>query len=189
MKTTKGFSLIEVLVTLLLTSVGILGMVALQGRAINYTTEAVHRDSAVSLSNELIEIMRPYRDDLYSKTPPLEYSYTELKPTSVVYNASGALQLNQANCPSSLPQTLQEQANCWMRKVESVLPGTTDADVRAQFKVCPSFKLGGNGAPECAGNAYQGSSLAIQVAWRSREAVCGPNQTSDICTFVTRVEL
>ena len=51
-KRDQGFSLIEVLVALLLTTVGVLGMVALQGRSVQYTQDSVQRNVAVDLASE-----------------------------------------------------------------------------------------------------------------------------------------
>ena len=48
-KSLSGFSLLEVLVTLLLTTVGILGMVAMQGQAIKQTQDSVNRTHVVML--------------------------------------------------------------------------------------------------------------------------------------------
>lgn len=187
MTNSRGFSLIEVLITILLTTVGILGMVALQSKSIQYTHDAVNRNAAVTLSNDLIEIMRSHRDELFNSKPPIEYSYTELKQTTPIYNASGRFTLNATNCPTGLANTLQEQGDCWLKQVQETLPDASTL-LAGSFKICPSFKLSGS-SPDCAGADYRGSSLAIQLAWRSKEKVCGPNSNSDVCTFVTRVEL
>lgn len=191
MKNSRGFSLIEVLVTIVLTTVGILGMVALQSRSIQYTQDAVNRNAAVTLAYDLVEIMRSHRDDVFANKPPLEYSYTELLSATPVYNANGSLSLTAANCPD-VAHTLQEQGDCWLKQVQDTLPDASSL-VAGSFKVCPSFKLAdenySNSAPECAGENYTGSTLGIQMAWRSKEAVCGKNSDSDICTFTTRVEL
>mgnify|MGYP001252675418 CR=1 FL=1 len=189
MKNSRGFSLIEVLVTIVLTTVGILGMVALQSRSIQYTQDSVNRNAAVTLTNDLIEIMRSNRDDLFVNKPPIEYSYTVLEATTDIYDADGSFKLNSANCPATgLANTLQEQGDCWLKQVEETLPDANTL-LAGSFKVCPSYKLDANGAPVCAGASYKGSTLAIQLAWRSKKSVCGKNSDSDICTYTTRVEL
>jgi type IV pilus assembly protein PilV len=48
-----GFTLIEVLLALVLFSVGILGMIALQGRATDFTTSAENSARAAKWANEL----------------------------------------------------------------------------------------------------------------------------------------
>ena len=191
-RNSRGFSLIEVLVTIVLTTVGILGMVALQGKSIQYTQDSVNRNAAVTLANDLIEIMRSHRDDLFANKPPIEYSYTGLLAATAIYKADGSLDLNVANCPATgVTHTLQQQGDCWLKQVQETLPDA--AALVGSFKVCPSFTLAdnayANSEPTCAGASYKGSTLAIQMAWRSKEAICGKGSDSDICTFTTRVEL
>lgn len=192
MKKNRGFSLIEVLITLLLTAVGVLGMVALQGQAVSYTQEAISRNTAISMANGLVEILRAYRDEIYVNTPPDNINYSELKSSSDFYNASGALNFAVTDCAEPA-QTAKQAAGCWLRKVNASLPGATESAVSAKFFICPSFSVQSSGNTKgevvCAGNSYKGSSLAIQVAWQSRESVCGANANSDICTYVMRVEI
>src|SRR5262245_36320021 len=54
----SGFSMIEVLISLLLICVGVLGMVALQGRAIPYTQDSQQRNNAAMLASDLMELIR-----------------------------------------------------------------------------------------------------------------------------------
>lgn len=63
-KRSSGFSMIEVLVTLVLISIGVLGMVALQARTIQYTQDAVQRNTAAMLANDLVELMRAMPEGL-----------------------------------------------------------------------------------------------------------------------------
>lgn len=188
MKSCRGFSLIEVLVTIVLVTVGVLGMVGLQSKSIQYTQDAINRNAAITLTHELTEIMRAHRDDLFRSSPSLNSLYMGLKDSTDIYQANGRLKLNPESCPSSsLPQSLVQQANCWLKQVEAILP---DAHSLADsFVVCPSYKLDSSQRPVCAGSSYQGSMLAVQVAWRSKESVCGEKSDSDTCTFTTRVEL
>lgn len=186
MKNSRGFSLIEVLVTIVLTTVGILGMVALQTKSIQYTQDAVNRNTAIALTNELVGIMRANRDELFNKKPPLEPMYSQLNETSAFYKEDGSLDFLTSDCATPA-QTAKEQAGCWLEKVQALLPGAGDAEIVSNFLVCPSFELD-DGEPICASN-YMGSTMAIQLAWRSKESVCGKDSDSDICTFSTRVEL
>lgn len=54
---TRGFTLIETLVALLVLSFGIIGLVALQGRALQYAIDAEDRNRASLLADELVSAM------------------------------------------------------------------------------------------------------------------------------------
>jgi type IV pilus assembly protein PilV len=49
----RGFTLIEVLVSILIFSIGVLGMVAMQARAVQTGTDSQDRNHAAALANEL----------------------------------------------------------------------------------------------------------------------------------------
>lgn len=189
----KGFSLIEVLVTLVLTTIGVLGMVVLQSKAVTYTSDASARDTAVTLTNELIEIMRSHRDDLFKYKPPAEYAYMQILRTTDVYNSSGALTVSASDCPNNgLPQTLKQRAGCWVQKMEQSLPAPepgANGQATGRVVICPSFKLENNGSPSCAGSTYVGSGLAVQITWRGKDQVCGANNDQWNCSYTARVEL
>lgn len=53
----QGVALIEVMVSLLIFSLGVLGMVAMQGKAITYTVDAEDRSRAAMLANEIVASM------------------------------------------------------------------------------------------------------------------------------------
>lgn len=187
-KHNRGFSLIEVLVTIVLTTVGILGMVALQSKSIQYTQDAVNRNTAIALTNELVEILRANRDELFDRKPPQEPVYSRAKSSTVFYSSDGSLAFSASDCSTGVAQTATQQAGCWLRKVEAVLPAASETSISAHFKLCPSHSFSG-GEPTCAGSDYKGSTLAVQLAWRSKDKVCGLEANSDVCTFSTRVEL
>ena len=186
----KGFSLIEVLVTLVLTTIGVLGMVVLQSKAVTYTSDASARDTAVTLTNELIEIMRSHHQDFLR---PDSHGKTRMLSTSDIYNGSGVLTVAASNCPSNgVPETLRQRAGCWVQKVEQSLPAPepgSNGQATGRVIVCPSFKLNSNGSPACAGSTYQGSSLAVQITWRGKDQVCGKNNDQWNCSYTARAEL
>lgn len=181
----QGFSLIEVLVALLLTSIGVLGMVLLQSRAVINASDAAARDTAVTLANELIEIMRSHRGELYKKRPPKDYVYSQLLANSAIYTAGGSLKVDSSCSAESVAQSLSELTGCWLQKVEHSLPAP---DGVARIKLCPSFRVAADGAPECAGSGYLGSAMAVQITWRVREKG-GCSAGSYNCSYVARVEL
>ena len=59
-----GVGLIEVLISLLILSIGLLGMAALQARGLTMTTEALQRTQATILANDIIERARANRGNL-----------------------------------------------------------------------------------------------------------------------------
>ena len=182
MRRHKGFSLIEVLVALLLTTVGVLGMVALQSKGIRYTQDAINRNNAASLTNDLIEIMRQYPDEFW------EDNYNRLRNTTALFSASGGLLIDEDSCDDD-PQNLAEHAGCWVQRMESTLPGGATDAVKGQIKICPSFMLDGNGVIECAGGNFMGSSMGILLAWEVLKGECMDGSDGTVCTYQTRIEL
>ncbi|EJO94236.1 type IV pilus modification protein PilV [Ectopseudomonas mendocina DLHK] len=165
--TQRGFSLIEVLVTLVLLTVGMLGLVAMQGRGIQFTSDSVARNNAVMLATEIMEKIRANpgaRDD---------YMINSLE-------AEGAC--GEAAIPAN---NVARQLTCWSEKVRTLMPGTAgdDADalaVRNAFYICRS---------QLPGACAAGSTIEVQVAWRSNGEACGNGADPFICTLRLRGEL
>jgi|TARA_Y100000296_G_C5048652_1_gene193645 type IV pilus assembly protein PilV len=182
----KGFSLIEVLVTLLLTTLGILGMVALQSRSIHYTQDSIQRNSAVELSSQLIDMMRANPAALFDEVPPKHPTYGKLKNSSLFFKTKGnnfsPAPAEPASNACLTPTTAQQQRDCWIAQVKNRLPDGA-ALLTSQSYVCRS---------SVAGNCNnQGSTIEIQLAWQVKKDSCpdarAPNATT--CIYRTRIEL
>ena len=162
----NGFTLIEVMVTLILLTIGMLGLVAMQGRGIQYTTDSTQRNNAAMLASDLLEQIRANPSALDS------YLMTTL-PAAGTCDTSTAIQAND----------VAQQLTCWSNKVRLLLP---DVEVlKDQFYVCRSS------AP---GTCAVGSAVEIQVAWRSLgdgclDASAPANSDPTICRFRLRGEL
>lgn len=186
MTTHKGFSLIEVLVALLLTTVGVLGMMALQGRSIQYTQDSVQRNAAVALASDIIEIMRSNPQELYTSSAPKSPINSGLKNSSLLYKQSGEELDDRNDCVASasrLAETAKEQRDCWADKVEAMLPGGAEL-FDSDMHVCRSATPG-----DCTSDA--GSMIEIRLAWQVREGACLDENDPDAttCTYTVRVEL
>ncbi len=185
MKHSQGFSLLEVLVTLLLTTVGILGMVVMQGNAIQFTQDSIQRNAAINLANELGEIIRVNPGDLYTSAPPREPFYGGFKDTSLFLKSKGGDFSPAPQACSATPKSATEMRDCWIDAVERQLPGA-DELLASDFYICRSS------APDtCDGN---GSMLEIQLAWRVKAGTCHDEGDASydadktICTYRTRIE-
>jgi len=181
----RGFSLIEVLVALLLTTVGVLGMMAMQGRAIEYTQDSVQRNIAVNLSNDLIETMRAHPDQVFIRMPPKFPMNSGLKSSSVFFKKKTEDFSSEAACvetATTIAKTATEQRNCWIANVKKQLPDATNL-MKSDMYVCRSSTAG-----SCDG---KGSIVELQLAWRTKEGACLDANASDptICTYRVRVEL
>ncbi|PKM30517.1 MAG: type IV pilus modification protein PilV [Gammaproteobacteria bacterium HGW-Gammaproteobacteria-11] len=169
---TAGFSLLEVLITLLLVTVGLLGMVAMQGRSIAYTTDSLHRTQAAILANELIEIIRATPSSVVEDENASLY-FTGTLPTPAA--GQECLEL-----PDS--ELMDRQIECWGDKVRRLLPGTEDAAVSSQFYVCLT---------DTPGNCGTGTALEIRLAWRAVGSECLNDNAvdSDICLYRVRTQI
>ena len=167
----SGFSMIEVLVTLVLISIGVLGMVALQARTIQYTQDAVQRNTAGMLANDLVELIRAMPDGLPA--------------SSDFYNAQGTALPDLPTSCTPLPESAADQLGCWAEKVRNALPGASDL-LASEFYVCRT-----NTANSCSGS---GNSIEIQLAWRVKEGDCvvpgtEPGADKTICRYRLRTQI
>lgn len=160
--------MIEILITLLLMGVGLLGMIALQSRTIQYTQDAVQRNTAATLANDLVELIRAMPEGLPS--------------SSSFYKAEGsAFPDTPANC-IPLPDAAAGQLACWAARAGNALPGAATLLSR-EFYICRTAT-----ANSCTGD---GSMVEIQVAWQARSGECpaidGAEQS--ICHYRLRTQI
>jgi type IV pilus assembly protein PilV len=173
--TEQGFSLIEVLVTLVLISIGMLGMVTLQTRTIQYTQDSAQRNTAIMLANDLVEMMRAMP--------------AGLPETSGYYKRTGDQFPDMPNDCSPLPNNAADQLACWADKVQKALPVTPesaggDSLLKTDFHVCRT-----NTANSCSNT---GTTVEIQIAWRTRAGECmDPDDDADstVCRYRLRTQI
>lgn len=170
MKRSQGFSMIEVLITLLLVSIGVLGMVAMQSRTIHYTQDSVQRNNAAALANDLLELIR--------------IQPTGLPATSDFYKPTGTdfPTVATAGCVDT-PGTAQQQLACWGQKASKLLPGATTTLLTSDFYICRSK------TPGTCDTTATGSAIEIQIAWKVKAGECMDNSTGTTCRYRLRSEI
>lgn len=180
----RGFSMIEVLVSLLLICVGVLGMAALQGRTVQYTTDATQRGNAIMLASELMEMMRSNRSALLSATDKLQSSSNYYKAANASFPST------PSNCASrtrngDAAALATADLGCWQAVVQRLLPVNSTV-LKENFVICQSKTLdSSSGAPICSSDGT-GTAVMIQLAWLdAKSGMCSNN----ICTYTLRSEL
>lgn len=170
-----GFSIIEVLVTIVLICIGVLGMVALQGRTISYTQDAVQRNTAAILADDLLELMRADLGNVLSGGLPAA--------SSPYYKAIDAdFPAAPTDCSSLAALSASNRLGCWAQTVKTSLPGAEQL-MSSDYHICRTLTSGA-----CTGT---GSTIEIQLAWavKSGECLDPDSNKSDVCHYRVRVEL
>lgn len=177
-RASKGFSLVEVLVSILVLCFGVLGMVGLQAAALQGNRDARLQSTAIGLSRELADLARGNKDVAQTQAeadnPFLgDFTGTPLQPRTV----SACLQPGNVCAPTpSSPLDGQRLAAAaamteWLARVEAALPG---ARVRICFDAEP---YDSEGAPQWTCTEAAGDPLVLKVGW-SRQSTdrSGTNQ-------------
>ncbi|MCB1742831.1 MAG: type IV pilus modification protein PilV [Gammaproteobacteria bacterium] len=103
----SGVTLIEVLIALLVMSIGLLGLAALQTQSLRFNTDSMIRTQATSLANEIIEQMRAA-----GQTGVADYAY----------DLAGGDVPSEACDLSDTSTSPGEQVQCWFGRVTQMLP-------------------------------------------------------------------
>ncbi|MFK3799912.1 type IV pilus modification protein PilV [Pseudomonas sp. NPDC088444] len=172
-----GFSMIEVLVSMIIIAVGVLGMVALQSKAIPYTQDSVQRNTAIMLVDDLVEIIRSAPADCTTANSCLIGPGTNFPDTP-------------SSCMPT-PTALADQIGCWKARAIAALPGVTDALISSTFYICKTATPGVT--TSCTTSSTTNAELEIQVAWTVKSgADCMAGSTSTTagtCTYRLRTRI
>jgi type IV pilus assembly protein PilV len=152
-KSAAGFFLTEVLVSIIVLSIGLLGMVAMQASALKANREARVHSTAVVLARELAEMIRGNKDiGLLARSNPYLGSFK-----APFASSDYCLSVDTPSCAT--PTDIAEaQMTEWLARVDAHLPG---ARVDVCFDATPFDQ---NGQPQwaCTGN---GKTVVVKMGW------------------------
>ena len=161
LRTQAGFSLVEVLISVIILSFGLLGMVGLQAAALQSNREARLQSTATAQATELAEMMRGNKDVglLTTGNPYLGNFTTPLTPNTANYCLNVAL----STTPCASTATIADaQMTEWLSRVDAELPG-------ARVVICmDAAPYDASGLPRwnCATPVSGGSAPAvIKIGW------------------------
>lgn len=156
-----GFSLVEVLISIIILSFGLLGMVGLQAAALQSNKEARLQSVAMTQATELAEMMRTNKDVglLATANPYLGDFSSPLTPTTSSYCLNVAVSTVACATTTTIADA---QMTEWLARVDADLPG-------ARVVICAdTAPFDGNGLPRwaCAAPAAGVSApTVIKVGW------------------------
>jgi type IV pilus assembly protein PilV len=153
---TSGFSLIEVLVSIVVLSFGLLGMVGMQAAALHANREARLQSAGIVLARELAEMIRGNTavGVLTSSNPYLVNVQTPLTATTPSY----CLNVASGTCTDTTDIANAEMTE-WLSRVDAELPG---ARVVSCFDTTPFDSSSGLPKWSCSNT---GTVIAIKLAW------------------------
>lgn len=113
----RGFSLVEVLVALLVLSIGLLGLAALQTTSLKYNNESYYRTQATYLAYDIIDRMRANTVGVSNGNYDVPDSTTAASAKSSTAGCAGGI------CSTS--DLARYDLGSWYNRMADVLPGST----------------------------------------------------------------
>lgn len=154
----SGFTLIEVLVSVLILSFGVLGVVGLQAAAMQANKDSRHQSAAIRMGRELGDMMRSNKDIAV---------LTAANANPYLIDYTGALPVASTDCYATACSTPLKVASFnareWTARVASEFPG-------ARVKVCfDETPYNTGGTPQWACSNTGGLSV-VKIGW-TRQAL------------------
>ena len=159
MTETRGFSLIEVLVSIVVLSFGLLGMVGMQAASLHANREARLQSSGVVLARELADMIRGNKvvGILATNNPYLVNLTSPLAATTASYCLN--VDPTTTTCTDTTDVANAEMTE-WLARVDAELPG---ARVASCFDTTPFDAT--TGLPKWACTAGAGAVVVIKIGW------------------------
>ncbi|MGC4008580.1 MAG: type IV pilus modification protein PilV [Pseudomonas sp.] len=170
MRGERGFYLIEVMVAVMLTSVALLGMLALQARSITYAHDSQQRQNAILLAADLARSLQANREGLV-RNGKLKGDAAFLVPEGSTFPSLGSGESCVTSGLGTSDRARRELA-CWTAQVQRRL--VTDAALLKDS----TFICATRDGKSCASGSEQ-PLLLIQLAWHSRNCRNGSPTTAD----------
>ena len=159
MRRHSGFSLVEVLISIVVLSFGLLGMVGMQAAALQSNREARLQSSAVLLARDMADMMRGNKTQALLATGN---PYLGSFDTSPLTGPTPAYCMNVATgtpACTGLADIANTQITEWLTRVDAELPG-------ARVSICSdAAPFDTNGLPQWACTSNTQGMMVIKIGW------------------------
>lgn len=179
-----GFSLLEVMITIFILGVGIMGLAGLQARALNAEAESFARAQAVMLAVDLADRMNSNLAAVKTSTSAATgYNQQDASSVKTVF---GTGYTNA--CITANPTSSTAQASCCAAKATVVERDICEWDLALKGigEASGTTKVGGmTGARGCVFNTGTTGIFQIDVVWQGRDVGVVPTDNSCGSTAIT----
>lgn len=135
----QGFSLLEVLIALVVLSVGLLGLAGLQVSSMRYNLSANHRTQATNLAQQFIDMAKSYRGAATIGADARNHPNIRRLATGLNnFSDGGSLSSVAADCNGATPDPLRCDRARWFNALRTQLPG---GRARVVFEGPPSGQI------------------------------------------------
>lgn len=180
----RGFSLLEVIITMAILAVGLLGLAGLQARAINAEADSFSRSQAMMLANEMADRMNANLTEVKTSTSASTgYNQQDGSSVKVVFGTSYS-----NDCISVANSTSALQATCCAAKATIAARDLCEWDLALKGigESLGSSKVGGmNGARACVFNTGTSGVFQVDVVWQGRDIGVVPSDNTCGSTAIT----
>jgi len=182
--TQTGFSLLEVIITMAILAVGLLGLAGLQARAINAEADSFSRSQAVMLANEMADRMNSNLTEVKTSTSAATgYNQQSGGGVKVAFGTG-----YNNDCITVANNTPALQATCCAAKSTIAERDLCEWDLSLKGigEAIGSSKVGGmSGARACVFNTGTSGQFQIDVVWQGRDIGVVPADNSCGATAIT----
>ena len=179
-----GFSLLEVILTMAILAVGLLGLAGLQARALNAEADSFSRAQAMMLANELADRMMANLAEVTTSTSAATgYNQQSAGSVKTVFGTGYS-----NDCITVANNTATLQASCCAAKASMAARDLCEWDlaIKGIGEAVGSAKVGAmNGARGCVYNTGTAGVFQVDVVWQGRDIGVVPTDNSCGSTAIT----
>lgn len=179
-----GFSLLEVILTMAILAVGLLGLAGLQARALNAEADSFSRAQAMMLANELADRMLSNLAEVTTSTSAATgYNQQDASSVKTVFGTG-----YNNDCITVANNTAALQASCCAAKASMAARDLCEWDlaIKGIGEAIGSTKVGAmTSARACVFNTGTAGVFQIDVVWQGRDIGVVPSDNSCGSTAIT----
>lgn len=180
----SGFSLLELIITMAILAVGMLGLAGLQARALNAEADSFSRGQAMALATEMADRMSANLTEVKTSTAASTgYNQQDASSVKTVFGTGYS-----NDCTTGANTTSALQATCCAAKATIAARDLCEWDLALKGigESVSTNKVGGlNGARACVYQTATSMVFQVDVVWQGRDLGVVPSDNSCGSTAIT----